>query len=72
MAMLWARRVSCDSASRKTFTVRRSWKLSAKNCPSANLDRRVKRLEIVSFGPDFGSITLEFERDAATGVVQGR
>jgi len=29
-------------------------------------------LEIVSFGRDFGSITLEFERDASNGVVRGR
>jgi hypothetical protein len=30
------------------------------------------RLEVVSFGRDFGSITLEFERDTAAGVVRGR
>ena len=38
----------------------------------SNLARRVIRLEIVSFGKDFGSITLEFERDTASGLVLGR
>ena len=39
---------------------------------TVNLARRVVRLEIVSFGKDFGSITLEFERDTPTGLVRGR
>ncbi len=43
-----------------------------KSRPAVNLARRVVRLEIVSFGQDFGSITLEFERDASSGVVRGR
>lgn len=43
-----------------------------KNRPAANLARTVKRLDIVSFGRDFASITLEFERDTPTGTVQGR
>jgi hypothetical protein len=34
--------------------------------PAANLARTVKRLEIVSFGPDYASITLEFERERPT------
>jgi hypothetical protein len=38
-----------------------------------NLVRRTVRLEIVTFGKDFGSVTLEFERDApGGGVVRGR
>ena len=41
--------------------------------PAVNLARRMVRLEIVTFGKDFGSVTLEFERDAADGgVVRGR
>jgi hypothetical protein len=40
--------------------------------PSVGLARRQVRLEIVTFGKDFGSITLEFERDANDGVVRGR
>jgi hypothetical protein len=40
--------------------------------PPANLARTVTRLDIVSFGRDFASITLEFERTSATGPVRGR
>jgi len=40
--------------------------------PSAGLARRQVRLEIVTFGTDFGSITLEFERDTPNGLVRGR
>jgi hypothetical protein len=40
--------------------------------PTANLARIVKRLEIVSFGHDFASITLEFERDTPKGISRGR
>jgi len=40
--------------------------------PAVNLARRTVRLEIVTFGKDFGSVTLEFERDGAGGVVRGR
>lgn len=40
--------------------------------PGAGLARRVTRLDIVAFGRDFGSITLEFERDGKGGVVRGR
>jgi hypothetical protein len=40
--------------------------------PAANLARRTIRLEIMTFGTDFGSITLEFERDTPSGVVRGR
>jgi hypothetical protein len=40
--------------------------------PTVNLARTVKRLDIVSFGRDFASITLEFERSVSDGVVRGR
>jgi hypothetical protein len=40
--------------------------------PASNLGRVVTRLDIVSFGRDFASITLEFERSAAGGKVSGR
>jgi hypothetical protein len=40
--------------------------------PGAGLARTVTRLDIVSFGRDFGSITLEFERSTAKGLVRGR
>jgi hypothetical protein len=43
-----------------------------KSRPSVGLARKQVRLEIVTFGKDFGSITLEFERDTTTGLVRGR
>ena len=40
---------------------------------SVGLARTVKRLDVVAFGQDVGSITLEFERSAADGkVIHGR
>jgi hypothetical protein len=43
-----------------------------KNRPAANLARTITRLDVVSFGRDFASITLEFERDTADGILRGR
>ena len=43
-----------------------------KSRPAANLARRIVRLEVVTFGKDFGSITLEFERNTANTLVRGR
>jgi hypothetical protein len=43
-----------------------------KSRPAVNLARRQVRLEIVTFGSDYGSITLEFERDTQSGVTRGR
>jgi 1-carboxybiuret hydrolase subunit AtzH-like protein len=40
--------------------------------PAAHLARTVKRLDIVSFGRDFASITLEFERVTGSAIVRGR
>ncbi len=40
--------------------------------PGAGLARRVTRLDVVTFGRDYGSVTLEFERDAAGKAVRGR
>ena len=40
--------------------------------PATALARTVTRLDIVTFGTDFGSITLEFERSGAQGTVRGR
>jgi hypothetical protein len=37
-----------------------------------NLARTVKRLDIVTFGRDFGSVTLEFERTVNGQIVKGR
>ena len=38
----------------------------------ANLARTVKRLDIVTFGRDFGSVTLEFERTVSGKMISGR
>jgi hypothetical protein len=43
-----------------------------KSRPAENLARTVTRLDIVTFGRDFASITLEFERNGASGAVRGR
>ena len=43
-----------------------------KSRPAVGLARRTLRLEIVTFGTDCGSITLEFERDTPAGIVRGR
>jgi hypothetical protein len=40
--------------------------------PAAGLQRTVKRLDIVTFGRDFASITLEFTREIASKTVSGR
>jgi hypothetical protein len=40
--------------------------------PAAGLVRTVKRLDIVTFGTDYGSITLEFERQTPAKTVHGR
>lgn len=37
-----------------------------------NLARSIRRLDIVTFGRDFGSITLEFERTVDGKLVRGR
>ena len=43
-----------------------------KSRPATNLARRIVRLDIVTFAKDFGSITLEFERDTDSGAIRGR
>lgn len=44
-----------------------------KSRPSTALARSVKRIDIVAFGTDHGSITLEFERTTPDGrIIKGR
>jgi hypothetical protein len=43
-----------------------------KTRPPVNLARTVKRLDIVTFGRDFASVTLEFERTASGITTSGR
>lgn len=40
--------------------------------PAVNLARTVRRLDIVAFGTDFASITLEFERVIGGKTLSGR
>ncbi len=40
--------------------------------PAAGLARSIRRLQIVSFGKDYGSITLEFERGTGETKKHGR
>jgi len=40
--------------------------------PAAGLARTITRLDIVTFGRDYGSVTLEFERRTETRTVRGR
>jgi hypothetical protein len=39
---------------------------------AVNLARKVRRLDIVTFGRDFGSVTLEFERNVNGKLISGR
>jgi len=43
-----------------------------KSRPAVNLARKIERLDIVTFGQDSASVTLEFSRDTASGTVRGR
>ncbi|WP_058189174.1 oxalurate catabolism protein HpxZ [Terracidiphilus gabretensis] len=43
-----------------------------KSRPATNLARTITRQDIVSFGRDFASITLEFERTTPNGPIRGR
>ena len=40
--------------------------------PGVGLARTVTRLDVVTFGRDFGSVTLEFERETPAKTVRGR
>ena len=72
IAMFWAAPQVMRFGVTENLYGREELEAFRKGRPSANLARTVKRLDIVSFGRDFASITLEFERIAAEKVVQGR
>jgi len=40
--------------------------------PAVGLARWIVRLDIVTFGHDYGSVTLEFERETPAKTVRGR
>ncbi len=72
IAMFWAAPQVMRFGVTENLYGREELEAFRKGRPSANLTRTVKRLDIVSFGHDFASITLEFERATAEKVVQGR
>lgn len=43
-----------------------------KTRPATNLARKVLQLDVVTFGHDFGSVTLEFERETNGKNTRGR
>uniref|UniRef100_E6QJ12 DUF4440 domain-containing protein n=1 Tax=mine drainage metagenome TaxID=410659 RepID=E6QJ12_9ZZZZ len=43
-----------------------------KSRPASNLARKILRLDVVTFGRDVASVTLEFERETASGLAHGR
>ena len=43
-----------------------------KSRPPVNLARDVRRVDIVTFGQDFGTITVEFERSVNGKILSGR
>jgi hypothetical protein len=43
-----------------------------KSRPVSNLARKVRRLDIVTFGKNYGSVTLEFERIVNGKTILGR
>jgi hypothetical protein len=40
--------------------------------PSAGLERKIMQMDVVTFGKDYGSVTLEFERRVHGKPVYGR
>ena len=42
------------------------------NRPATKLQRTIRRIDIVTFGPNHGQITVEFERTGNGGTVSGR
>jgi len=72
VAMFWARAQVMRFGVTKNLYGPEELNAFRKGRPAANLARAIKRLDIVSFGLDFASITLEFERSSAAGTVRGR
>ena len=72
IAMFWASPQVMRFGVTENLYGREELEAFRKGRPSANLARTVNRLDIVSFGRDFASITLEFERATAEKVVRGR
>jgi hypothetical protein len=72
MAMFWAGPQVMRFGATENLYAPEELAAFRKGRPAANLARTVTRLDIVSFGRDFASITLEFERASNSGTVRGR
>jgi hypothetical protein len=72
MAMFWAGPQVMRFGVTENLYGPEELELFRKARPAGNLARKITRLDMASFGRDFASITLEFERATATGVVRGR
>jgi hypothetical protein len=72
MSMFWASPYVARFGPTETLYGIREIEAFRKGRSPANLARTVKRLEIVSFGKDFASITVVFERDVEGKLTRGR
>lgn len=72
-AMFWASPLAVRFGAGENLYGEEEIEAFRRSRPAANLARRTVRLEIVTFGKDAASVTLEFERDGAGGsVMRGR
>ena len=72
VAMFWASPLSIRLGAGENLYGEDEIEAFRKARPGVGLARRQVRLEIRTFGRDFGSVTLEFERDTPKGMVRGR
>jgi hypothetical protein len=72
MAMFWASPYVARFGPSESLYGIEEIELFRKGRSPANLARTIQRLEIVTFGKDFASITVAFERDIAGRVTRGR
>lgn len=72
LAMFWSAPEVMRFGATENLYGREEIEAFRKGRPAANLARTIRRLDIVSFGRDFASITLEFERRTENGTTRGR
>ena len=72
LAMFWADPLVMRFGAAENLYGAEELEVFRKARPAANLARTIARIDIVSFGRDFASITLEFERALAGKRVRGR
>jgi hypothetical protein len=72
MSMFWASPYAARFGPTETLYGISEIEAFRKGRSPANLARTIKRLEIVSFGKGFASITVAFERDVEGKLTRGR